>query len=209
MRPTTSTAVVLAGTALALPAVAPAESNDPPSPSEIALLPPLAGHLTVAAHMRAEHRDDLEQRLTPRAVRLAGRVARVRGVEFSARAERGRLRGESPADLRTEIRSHRRDLRRAKRKAAEAKVAGLGAAPGANTTAPPALEAIAACESGGNPSAVGGGGAYRGKYQFDLQTWASVGGTGDPAAASEAEQDQRAAALYAQAGSSPWPTCGG
>ena len=31
---------------------------------------------------------------------------------------------------------------------------------------------IAACESGGNPRAVGGGGAFRGKYQFDYGTWA-------------------------------------
>src|SRR4051794_16433679 len=31
---------------------------------------------------------------------------------------------------------------------------------------PAALEGIAACESGGDPHAVGGGGAYRGKYQF-------------------------------------------
>jgi len=73
---------------------------------------------------------------------------------------------------------------------------------------PPALQAIAACESGGNPRAVGGGGLYRGKYQFDRQTWASVGGSGDPAAAPEAEQDKRAAMLYARAGAAPWPVCG-
>ena len=79
----------------------------------------------------------------------------------------------------------------------------------AATVAVPAhLQAIAACESGGNPAAIGGGGLYRGKYQFDRQTWASVGGTGDPAAAPEAEQDRRAAMLYARAGSSPWPVCG-
>ena len=41
-----------------------------------------------------------------------------------------------------------------------------------------------------------------------LETWQAVGGSGNPAAAPEAEQDRRAAALYAQAGSSPWPTCG-
>ena len=35
-----------------------------------------------------------------------------------------------------------------------------------------------------------------------------VGGTGNPAAAPEAEQDKRAAMLYAQQGSSPWPVCG-
>jgi Transglycosylase-like domain len=72
-----------------------------------------------------------------------------------------------------------------------------------------ALESIAACESGGDPTAVSADGTYRGKYQFDHQTWASVGGSGDPAAAPEAEQDRRAAALMAQRGSSPWPVCGG
>lgn len=70
------------------------------------------------------------------------------------------------------------------------------------------LDAIARCESGGNPRAVDSSGTYRGKYQFDMQTWASVGGSGDPAAASEAEQDRRAAMLYARSGSSPWPVCG-
>jgi hypothetical protein len=70
------------------------------------------------------------------------------------------------------------------------------------------LEAIAACESGGDPTIVSADGTYRGKYQFSYETWASVGGSGDPAAAPEAEQDYRAALLYAQAGSSPWPVCG-
>jgi hypothetical protein len=70
------------------------------------------------------------------------------------------------------------------------------------------LDAIAACESGGDPTAVDASGTYRGKYQFDLQTWASVGGSGDPAAAPEAEQDYRAALLMSRAGSSPWPVCG-
>jgi soluble lytic murein transglycosylase-like protein len=70
------------------------------------------------------------------------------------------------------------------------------------------LDAIAACESGGDPTAVSSDGTYRGKYQFDYGTWESVGGSGDPAAASEAEQDYRAALLYAQSGSSPWPVCG-
>ena len=70
------------------------------------------------------------------------------------------------------------------------------------------MEAIAACESGGNPEAVSPGGTYRGKYQFDYGTWESVGGHGDPAAAPEDEQDYRAALLYARSGSSPWPVCG-
>jgi len=73
---------------------------------------------------------------------------------------------------------------------------------------PPALQAIASCESGGNPRAISSDGTYRGKYQFSTATWAGVGGTGDPAAASEAEQDKRAAMLYARSGSGHWPVCG-
>jgi len=69
------------------------------------------------------------------------------------------------------------------------------------------LEAIASCESGGDPTAVSADGAYHGKYQFDYGTWASVGGSGDPAAATETEQDYRAALLYSQAASSSWPVC--
>ena len=75
------------------------------------------------------------------------------------------------------------------------------------STAPPHLQAIAACESGGNPSTNTGNGFY-GKYQFSASTWASVGGSGNPAAASEAEQDKRAAMLYSRTGPSSWPVCG-
>jgi hypothetical protein len=86
--------------------------------------------------------------------------------------------------------------------------AGTHAAPESVGVSSAALSAIASCESGGDPTAVSADGAYRGKYQFDYGTWASVGGSGDPAAAPEAEQDYRAALLYSQAGSSPWPNCG-
>ena len=80
----------------------------------------------------------------------------------------------------------------------------FGLAPGVSLST---LEAIAACESGGDPTAVNPAGYY-GKYQFDTGTWASVGGSGNPAEASEAEQDYRASLLYSRAGSSPWPVCG-
>jgi transglycosylase-like protein len=73
---------------------------------------------------------------------------------------------------------------------------------------PPQLESIAQCESHGDLHAIGGGGAYRGKYQFNASTWASVGGKGDPASAPEAEQDKRAAMLYARSGAGQWPVCG-
>ncbi len=52
------------------------------------------------------------------------------------------------------------------------------------------------------------GNGFYGKYQFTLSTWQSVGGSGNPAAAGEAEQDKRAALLYAREGASPWPVCG-
>jgi Transglycosylase-like domain len=70
------------------------------------------------------------------------------------------------------------------------------------------LNRIAWCESKGNPRAIGGGGAYRGKYQFSYGTWASVGGKGDPAAAPEREQDRRAAMLLRRSGPGHWPVCG-
>jgi peptidoglycan hydrolase-like protein with peptidoglycan-binding domain len=79
---------------------------------------------------------------------------------------------------------------------------------GTRVAAPSAtLARIAECESGGDPTAVSADGRYRGKYQFDRATWRTLGGSGDPAAAPEAEQDQRAAALLARDGTSPWPSC--
>jgi len=183
---------------LVLPATAhgAAPATDPPSPLRTALRAPIAGHVTVAGQMRAARRDAVEARLTRSAVRLTHRVARVRD-ERAPHGYRARLRGEGPAALRGEVDQARRALRSARRERAYERVA-----------IPPQLEAIASCESGGDPAAIGGGGLYRGKYQFDVQTWASVGGTGDPAAAPEAEQDMRAAQLYARAGATPWPVCG-
>ncbi len=70
------------------------------------------------------------------------------------------------------------------------------------------MAAIRACESGGDYGAVSPDGLYRGAYQFDRPTWQSVGGSGDPAAASPAEQDARAGELWSQRGSNPWPNCG-
>ena len=90
---------------------------------------------------------------------------------------------------------HRRDARERRRRYQSVAV-------------PPQLEAIAACESGGDPGAVSSTGAYRGKYQFSYATWAAVGGSGDPAAAPESEQDYRAALLYQRSGPGQWPVCG-
>ena len=67
--------------------------------------------------------------------------------------------------------------------------------------------ALAQCESGGNPRAVNPAGYY-GLYQFNLATWHSVGGAGNPIDASPAEQLYRAKLLYKRGGAGQWG-CGG
>jgi hypothetical protein len=78
---------------------------------------------------------------------------------------------------------------------------------GSSVRLPPILRRIAECESGGDPRAIGGGGRYRGKYQFTIGTWRAYGGEGDPIDASEARQDRVALRLYRARGTSPWPSC--
>jgi hypothetical protein len=46
--------------------------------------------------------------------------------------------------------------------------------------------------------------SYRGKWQIGYSEWAGTGGSGDPADASEAEQDFRAHKLYLARGWQPW-----
>jgi Transglycosylase-like domain len=175
---TTTTALAVGATALAIPTAAHADA------------PPQAQ--ASRQQMHAARSRAVVRTRTDRAVRRARRLAHVRDVRFSPASYRRRLRGDTAAELSRRLRSLRHRIARAERPAA---------------TASPTLQAIAACESGGNPATDTGNGFY-GKYQFTLQTWESVGGSGNPAAASEAEQDRRAAMLYAQQGSSPWPVCG-
>ena len=76
-------------------------------------------------------------------------------------------------------------------------------------------EALRQCESGGDYSITNPSGKYRGAYQFDRPTWNSVAGRHvphlvgvDPAAASRADQDAMAFALYGERSHRPWPQCG-
>lgn len=69
------------------------------------------------------------------------------------------------------------------------------------------LDRISMCESHQNPRAVSADGRHRGAWQFDLATYHSNGGTGDPIEDSYAEQKRVAANLYARRGGSPWPVC--
>lgn len=70
-----------------------------------------------------------------------------------------------------------------------------------------AWERLRFCESGGVYTINTGNGFY-GAYQFDLQTWGTMGGTGRPSDAPYWEQDLRAKALYQTRGAQPWPLCG-
>jgi hypothetical protein len=175
---TTIATAALAG-AFAVPAGAQA-------PHHPLLNPTLAGQ-TVRAQLHGAAHDALVRR----DARLARAVERLGGDAPSRHA----LSLMSNGDLRTQHKHLIGEKRQLKAAAAAPAVSGT-------------LQAIAACESGGDPHAVGGGGAFRGKYQFTYATWAAMGGSGDPAAAPEAEQDRLAAKLYATAGSGQWPVCG-
>jgi hypothetical protein len=145
-------------------------------------------------------------KLADRHVYFARRYHRLIGDPLSL-PERQALRQQvtqlTPSKLRAETRNLRESIRRARRRL-ERKL--HGGAP--DIPIPPQLKAIAECESHSDPRAISAGGTYRGKYQFDFSTWRSVGGKGDPAAASETEQDRRAAKLYRTGGPGHWPVCG-
>jgi hypothetical protein len=199
------TAVVAAGAAVAaVPvAVAAAQENNAPAPH-------LAPGATDQAHNLADRsranvlRDGglvqrgvrAHEQLVHQNVKLARKLADARDHKVP-HGHADRVDDYS----RPRLRAENADLARKVRKLA-------GSTAGGDSTASPQLEAIAACESGGDPHSIGGGGAFRGKYQFTYGTWASVGGSGDPAAAPEAEQDKRAQMLLEKSGSSPWPVCG-
>jgi hypothetical protein len=69
---------------------------------------------------------------------------------------------------------------------------------------------IMICESGGDPQAieepggVGGPLGHYGLFQFDIPTWESVGGHGNPIEAAPEEQWMRAIMLYQRRGFQPW-----
>ena len=77
------------------------------------------------------------------------------------------------------------------------------------------LRELRECESGGDYSAIGGGGLFRGAYQFRQRTWNGVARRWypwlvgqDPARADSWWQDAMARALWAEQGPAPWDGCG-
>ena len=168
-----------------------------PTPLTPAATPPVKtpGDLTAGA----------KRQLIERHMFMAGKLARLNGDPLSRTQrsrKRGALHGFSLPRLRLANRRVASDVREAR---AEIRERRHGGAP--NVPIPPVLDSIAQCESHGDPRAISAGGTYRGKYQFDRQTWRSMGGKGDPARASETEQDRRALARDRARGPSPWPNC--
>jgi hypothetical protein len=147
-----------------------------------------------------------KRQLIERHMFMARKVGHLRGDRLS-RTERSRKRAALHSFSLTRLRvSNRRVARELRGARADVRERRHGGAP--NVPIPAVLSSIAQCESHGNPRAISPGGTYRGKYQFSFSTWASVGGSGDPAAASETEQDRRAAMLYRTGGPGHWPVCG-
>jgi hypothetical protein len=66
------------------------------------------------------------------------------------------------------------------------------------------------CESGGDPNAIGGGGMYRGAFQFMRSTWRHSPKTpgGDPIDYNWKTQAVVAVALKKRDGRQHWPVCG-
>jgi hypothetical protein len=68
----------------------------------------------------------------------------------------------------------------------------------------------AECESGKDPNAIGGGGQYRGAFQFMKSSWKNAPKTpgGDPIDYGYKTQAVVAVALKKHMGTKPWPVCG-
>jgi Transglycosylase-like domain len=201
-------AVISVGIAAATPAVAisakePSSAKSPtPAPSAVTDSHQPFGATPITDTANAEDQRKKHERLVKRYLRLRNKLNRliakregrrkpkpIRAISSAKAQWPDRKLLKATRTLRKRIRRVRNHIR------TTAAVRGT-------------LERIAACESHGDPRAIGGGGAYRGKYQFSFGTWASVGGRGDPAAAPEHEQDRRAAILLARTGGSAWPVCG-
>ena len=190
---------VCASCAAAAPS--PAFSADPaPVPGTAPLTAPLA-----ASAAKSAIHTTVMRRLVNRHVYTKRRHTRLLGERLSLkerRTLRGRLFRLPPASVRKRTTALRRDIRSLRKRLNNR----YGGAP--NVPIPRHLKAIAWCESRGNPRAISASGMYRGKYQFSFATWRTVGGKGDPAQASETEQDRRAAMLYRRDGPGQWPVCG-
>ena len=203
-------AVISVGIAAALPAVASSaiSPNDeqaieraPAGPAGIDPRQPI-GTVTIDTTKTTDIR---HQRLVHRYLKLRNRanrlIARRDGRRVPRRVRTAKQAQWSNRGLQRAIRVMRKRIRNVRADLYDRR-AGLTSAVRAT------LNGIAACESHGNPRAIGGGGRYRGMFQMTFHIWAAVGGHGDPAAAPVREQYIRAAIIYRRYGRGQWPVCG-
>lgn len=152
----------------------------------VAVAPASAGSYETLRRSAHVLHSKVERRVSDRA---AGRDIAVQGVRVPGRAVR--------RSTRRELIAFKLALKRMLHPPVLRPIASLP------TSAP-----TSAGSSAGSSAGAGGGGGYCGAYQFDAQTWRSVGGSGTACGASRAEQDARAQLLMQQRGRSPWPVCG-
>lgn len=139
-----------------------------------------------------EEFEDLQARADDTVLRLAEQVEQIQtGIE----------------DAGNDIEVATRRIERAQVELSAARAAVSYNASGHADPGEGAWERLRFCESGGVYTTNTGNGFY-GAYQFDLQTWQSMGGRGLPSAAPYWEQDIRAKALFWARGAQPWPVCG-
>jgi hypothetical protein len=199
-------AVISVGIAAAAPAVAVSADQSAPAPQVGAGAQQTDRHRPIGpVTVNQQTTEEIEHtKLVRRYLRLRKRANRL----IAHRHHRKPRVADTAAQVRWSSDALRKAIRvlrkRVKRLRARLRASRAGLTPSVRVL----LERIAFCESKGNPRAIGGGGAFRGKYQFTYGTWRAVGGRGDPAAASASEQDRRAALLLTRTGSSPWPVCG-
>jgi hypothetical protein len=151
----------------------------------------LAGNAVDTAAAVEEY-EDLRDRADDTVLELAERVEEIQtGIE----------------DAGADIAVAERRIERAQVELSAARAAVSYNASGHPDPGEGAWEQLRFCESGGVYTTNTGNGFY-GAYQFDLQTWQSMGGRGLPSAAPYWEQDLRAKALFWARGAQPWPVCG-
>jgi hypothetical protein len=195
-------APLIAVLSVVLAAAVPAVAISAATPNDVKAIEKTVTTTTTPTPTTTE--DLRHRRLEKRFLKLRTRLNRLVGKRDGRKARNVR----APAQLRWSNRGLNRSIRVLRKRIRSVRADLHDKRAGLTPSVRARLQGIAACESGGNPRAIGGGGAYRGKYQFSFGTWASVGGKGDPARASEAEQDRRAAMLLIRSGPGHWPVCG-
>lgn len=112
-----------------------------------------------------------------------------------------------PAIVAREAAAREAAARVAAAKAAQARASRSAAARPRPAVGGDVWGALARCESGGNPQAVGGGGRYFGAFQFSLGAWRAAGMSGNPTDYDYGTQVAAAQRLQARSGWGQWPHC--